>query len=120
MDLSGRQVSQKLEKPIAMAYRISVVKMEELMQQQIKFNFPERQHEERLEMSQEDHMFMESVSKSVKLVDGDTIFPNNRLVSEQRAINLKRKLSRNNKFHEDYKMFMANIFGQRLCCSCVT
>lgn len=40
------------------------------MQQQIKYDFPERQHEERLEMSQEDHMLMESVSKSLKLVDG--------------------------------------------------
>lgn len=40
------------------------------MQQQIKYDFPGRQHEERLEMSQEDHMLMESVSKSLKLVDG--------------------------------------------------
>ena len=40
------------------ANRISLVKIEELLQQQLKHDFPERQHEESLEMSQEDHEFM--------------------------------------------------------------
>ncbi len=80
-------------KQIVMAYRISVVKLDELTQQQIEQDFPERQHEERLEMSLEDRMFMESVSKSIKLVNGhysiglplrkgDTEFPNNCCVAE--------------------------------------
>ena len=113
----------KVGQPIVMAHRISVVRMEEFMQQQIKYDFPERQYEERLEMSQEDHMFMERVSNSVKLVDGhyriglplrngDTEFQNNRSVAVQRALNLKRKFSKNHKFHEEYKTFMANMFNK--------
>lgn len=53
-----------------MAHRISVVKLENLIRQQIKQDFPEREKEERLEMSQEDKLFMESVSASIKMVDG--------------------------------------------------
>ncbi|XP_075888907.1 leucine-rich repeat and coiled-coil domain-containing protein 1-like [Nelusetta ayraudi] len=75
-----------------MAHRISVVKLENLIRQQIKQDFPERE-KERLEMSQEDKLFMESVSASIKMVDGhysialplkkkDTQFPNNRCVAE--------------------------------------
>ena len=74
-------------------------------------------------MSQEDHMFMERVSNSVKLVDGhyriglplrngDTEFQNNHSVAVQRALNLKRKFSKNHKFHEEYKTFMANMFNK--------
>ncbi len=36
----------KTGKPAVMAHRFSVVKIEELMQQQIKYDFPERQQEE--------------------------------------------------------------------------
>lgn len=49
----------KIGKAMVMAHRISVVKMEELMQWQIKYDFPEHQHKECQEMSQEDRMFME-------------------------------------------------------------
>ncbi|XP_075867858.1 leucine-rich repeat and coiled-coil domain-containing protein 1-like [Nelusetta ayraudi] len=80
-------------KRVVMAHRISVVKLENLIRQQIKQDFPEREKEERLEMSQEDKLFMESVSASIKMVDGhysialplkkkDTQFPNNRCVAE--------------------------------------
>lgn len=68
--------------------------MEALLQQQIKSDFPEHQREERLEMSQEDHAFMEKVSRSVKLHEGhysirlplrndEAEFPNNRRLAEQ-------------------------------------
>ena len=82
------------------ANKISVIKIEDLLQQQINMDFPEHQHKERSEMSMEDHRFMESVSKTVKLVDGHYCiglplkdegldFPNNRCVAEQRASSLK-------------------------------
>ena len=101
------------------ANRISLVKIEELLQQQLKHDFPERQHEERLEMSQEDHAFLKKVSNSVKLNEGhysiglplrndNAEFPNNRCLAEQRAISLKRKLLKNTPFHEEYKRFMAD------------
>ena len=110
---------QGTEKAV-MANRISLVKLEELLQQQMKYDFPERQQEERLEMSQEDLAFLKKVSKSVTLHEGHYViglplrddevkFPNNRCLAEQRAIGLRRKLSKNIKFHEEYKLFMADI-----------
>lgn len=106
-------------KPVVTANRISVIKLENLLRQQIKMDFPEHRHEERTEMSKEDHKFMESVSKTVKLVDGHYCiglplregldFPNNRCVAEERALNLKRKFLRNSKFYEG---FMADILDK--------
>lgn len=116
----------RIGKPVIMANRISLIKLEDLLQQQIKMDFPEHQHEERTEMSKEDHKFMESVSKTVKLVDRHYCiglplkeegldFPNNRCVAEERALNLKRKFLRNSKFYEEYKGFVGRYFVQRFC-----
>ncbi|XP_034074694.1 uncharacterized protein LOC117547890 [Gymnodraco acuticeps] len=91
----GRSDTTRWIKPVVTANRISVVEIEELLKQQVKLDFPEHQHKERLEMSREDHKFMESVSNSVKLVDGHYSiglplkekgldFPNNRRVAEQK------------------------------------
>lgn len=85
------------------ASRISLFKLEELLQQQMKYDFPEGPHKERLEMSQEDHAFMEKVSHSIQLHEGHysirlplrndkAEFPNNRCLAEQRALSLKAKL----------------------------
>ncbi len=74
--------------PQVMANRISVVSLDNLIQQQMSYDFPECKHAEKLEMSIEDRQFMESVSQSIKLVDGhycidlplkkkDVAFPNN-------------------------------------------
>lgn len=63
---------------------------------------------------------MESVSKSVRLVDRHYSiglplreegldFPYNRCVAEQRALNLKLKFLWNNKFYEEYKSLRADI-----------
>lgn len=94
-----------------------------MLQQQIKMDFPEHQHKERSEMSMEDHRFLESVSKTVKLVDGHYCiglplkdggleFPNNQCVAEQRALNLKRKFLWNSKFFQEYKDFMVDILSK--------
>ncbi|KAJ8367292.1 hypothetical protein AAFF_G00323530 [Aldrovandia affinis] len=102
------------------ANRISIANIEELLIQQYNTDFPERSYEDRTEMSREDHQFMRSVSKSAELVDGHYCIglplrsetanmPNNRCVAEQRAIGLKRKLSKNPDLHEDYKDFMTGI-----------
>lgn len=102
------------------AHRISVVQLDELLQQQIRHDFPEQRHEERLEMSIEDHIFMERVTQSAKLVDGhysiglplrkeEAEFPNNRCVAEQRALSLKKKLRKSPQFQEDYVKFMSDI-----------
>lgn len=47
-----------------MSHRISVVEQEELLQQQVKHDFPEHHHEEQLELSREDHLFMERVRQA--------------------------------------------------------
>lgn len=62
--------STRAGKPAVMANRISVTRVEDLLQQQLKLDFPEHQLKERVEMSKEDHKFMESVFTSVKVVDG--------------------------------------------------
>lgn len=102
-----------------MAHSI-VVQLDELLQQQIRHDFPERQHEEHLKMSTEDHVFIDRVTQSAKMVNGDysiglplrkedAEFPSNRCVAEQRAFNLKRKLSKSPQMREDYVKFMADI-----------
>lgn len=83
----------KSENLVVMAQRISVVKLENFIRQQIKLDFPKRQKEERLEKLHENKLFLESVSASIKLRDGhysialplkkkDTQFPNNQCVAE--------------------------------------
>lgn len=110
-------------RPTVEAHRISVARLDELLQQQAVHDFPERQHEEGLEMSREDHVFMERVSQSAQLVDGhytiglplravEAEFPNNRRMAEQRALGLKRKLAKSPQFHKDYVKFMTDIFDK--------
>ena len=100
--------------------RLSVVEIEELLRQQYNADFPERDCEEKEELSQEDHKFMTLVESSAKLEDGHYCIslplkdetrkmPNNRCIAEQRAISLKRKLKRHESFHEDYKAFMKDV-----------
>ncbi|KAL0177328.1 hypothetical protein M9458_026222, partial [Cirrhinus mrigala] len=103
--------------------RISVARLEELWAQQFKCDFPESAQSEQLEMSKEDQLFMDRVSESTKLVNGhysiglplknkDVKMPNNRAVAEQRALNLKKKLQRNQTFKEDYVNFMNDVISK--------
>lgn len=73
-------------------------------------------------MSKEEQLFMDRDSESAKLVDGhysielllknkDVRMPNNRAVAEQRALNLKKKLQRNQMFKEGYISFMNDNKG---------
>lgn len=103
--------------------RISVARLEELWAQQFKCDFPENAQSEQLEMSKEDQLFMDRVSESTKLVNGhysiglplknkDVKMPNNRAVAEQRALNMKKKLQRNQTFKEDYVSFMNDVISK--------
>lgn len=103
-----------------MANRISVVTLENLIQQQMRYDFPECEQAENLEMSIEDRQFMKSVSQSIKLVDGhycidlplkkkDVMFPNNYVVASLRSQFLKRKFKRNSAFYMDYCSFMEDM-----------
>lgn len=99
---------------------ITVMEIEQLLIKQYNTDFPERQYEEKAEMSQEDKQFMQSVQNNTKFENGhyhvklplkdETVrMPNNRCVAELRAANLKRKLQKNLKFCEDYNGFMKGI-----------
>lgn len=102
------------------ANRISVSKLDELWDQQFKSDFPERERNEKQEMSREDLQFLEIATESATIVDGHYSIalplrnkrikmPNNRKVAEQRALHLKRKLERNTSFHAEYSAFMSNV-----------
>ncbi|KAL7880976.1 hypothetical protein SRHO_G00032300 [Serrasalmus rhombeus] len=101
--------------------RISVAKLEELWQLQFKQDFPDAGQNENIEMSKEDYQFMAKVSQSAKLVDGhysiclplrnkSMCIPNNRSVAEQRALNLRKRFTRDVKLHSEYAAFMDNLF----------
>lgn len=100
--------------------RISVAKLEELWQLQFKQDFPDAGQNEDIEMSKDDHQFIDMVSQSSKLVDGhysvclpvknkSLCMPNNRSVAEQRALNLRKRFSRDVKFHAEYIAFMDDL-----------
>ncbi len=100
--------------------RITVMKLNELWEQQFKADFPECVQEEQMGMSKEDHQFMDFVSHSVKLINGHyhiglplrnekVAMPNNRAIVEQHALSLQRKFRRNAAFHSDYTTFMENV-----------
>ena len=118
--MRGPTSEEDTEWPHLTVNRISVERLEELTQQQMKYDFPECQSAERLEMSGEDKQFMGSVSQSAELIDGhysislplrnrDFKFPNNRATAVQRAEGLRRKFLRNQEFHREYTKFMNEI-----------
>ncbi|XP_051778811.1 uncharacterized protein LOC127526691 [Erpetoichthys calabaricus] len=93
---------------------------EQMLLLQYNIDFPERSCEEKEEMSQKNIKFMCIASDTASLVNGhycinlpfrdETLkVPNNRCVAEQRAIGIKRKLTKYPTFHEDYKIFMKDI-----------
>lgn len=103
--------------------RIAIDSVEHLLIQQYNHDFPERHCDERSEMSQEDHKFMESVYSSACLMDGHYYIslptrklcvqmPNNRSSVLQRVLNLKSKLRRNPAFHEEYTVFMNDMLSK--------
>ncbi|KAK7879138.1 hypothetical protein WMY93_034081, partial [Mugilogobius chulae] len=100
--------------------RISVARLEELWQLQFKQDFPDAGLTEELEMSKDDHQFISMVSQSAELKDGhysiclpvknkELQMPNNRSVAEQRALNLKKRFSRDKSYYKEYVAFMDGI-----------
>ncbi|KAL0176849.1 hypothetical protein M9458_029179, partial [Cirrhinus mrigala] len=111
------------DQPQVTVNRISVSKLDELWKQQFRTDFPETAQDELVAMSKEDIQFMDMVSQSVKLRDGhyciglpvrrkDVVLPNNRIVSEQRALNLQRKFWKDSAFHVDYTAFMEDVISK--------
>lgn len=100
--------------------RISVAKLDELWQLQFKQDFPDAGQCEDIEMSKDDHKFISMVSHSAELENGHYSvclpvkneklhLPNNRSVAEQRALNLKKRFSRDEGYYKEYVAFMDGI-----------
>ncbi|KAJ8377835.1 hypothetical protein AAFF_G00251540 [Aldrovandia affinis] len=116
----GSNIMETNKRTEVTANRISVAKLEELWQLQFKQDFPDAGQNEDIEMSKDDHQFMNMVSQSSKLMDGQysvclpirnksLCMPNNRSVAEQRVLNLRKRFSRDVKFHTEYVAFMEDI-----------
>ncbi|XP_043969743.1 uncharacterized protein LOC122829340 isoform X2 [Gambusia affinis] len=108
------------ETPHSFVNRISLVEIENLLIQQYNTDFPERNYEDKEELSQEDKAFLRSVEKTTVFKNGHYCvglplrneklqMPNNRSVAEQRIASLERKFRKSPEFFEDYKNFMEAI-----------
>ncbi|KAK7944963.1 hypothetical protein WMY93_000691 [Mugilogobius chulae] len=116
----GREAKQSDTWTKVTVNRISVARLEELWQLQFKQDFPDAGLTEELEMSKDDHQFISMVSQSAELKDGhysiclpvknkELQMPNNRSVAEQRALNLKKRFSRDKSYYKEYVTFMDGI-----------
>lgn len=105
------------------ANRISVARLEELWHQQFKMDFPDAEQSEDTEMSKEDHQFINMVSQLSQLKDcyysvclplrnKSICKPNNRSLAEQRALNLKKRFSKDADYYAEYVAFMEDIVNK--------
>ena len=115
--LGGKTDAQEIS-----ANRISVVKLDQLWEQQFKTDFPECIRDDK-EHSREDQQFLNLVSTSAKLVNGhycialplkerDICMPDNRSVAEQRTLNLKKRFKKDSSFHSEYTKFVSDMISK--------
>ena len=109
--------------PAATVNRISIERIEELLNKQYSHDFNEPTSEDKEEMSKDDERFMEIMKESVNLQDGhyilklpfkkeDVSLPNNQCVAKQRILGLKRRFERNEKFHREYTNFLSDVIKE--------
>lgn len=110
-------------RPVASVNRISIEKLETLLKQQYSHDFPEKEYEERPQISVEDLQFINMMSKETTLKDNhyylplplrnkDVVMPNNYQIAEQRALYLSKKFRNNPTFAEEYRSFMEDIIAK--------
>ncbi|KAJ8390519.1 hypothetical protein AAFF_G00103160 [Aldrovandia affinis] len=115
-----KELSEKEKPPHCSVNRITVTEIEKLLVQQYNTDFPERNYDDKEEMSQEDKQFMQSVKKTTTFENGHYSIglplrnhklpmPKNRCMAEQRLASLHRKFRKDPGFYEDYKCFMDNV-----------
>ncbi|KAJ8403145.1 hypothetical protein AAFF_G00360610 [Aldrovandia affinis] len=115
-----KELSEKEKPPHCSVNRITVTEIEKLLIQQYNTDFPERNYDDKEEMSQEDKQFMQSVKKTTTFENGHysiglplknhkLSMPKNRCMAEQRLASLRRKFRKDPGFYEDYKCFMDNV-----------
>lgn len=108
------------ERTLASVNRISIVHVERLLERQYAHDFPEKDYEEKAEMSADDQQFMQIASSSVTLKDGhyylplplrdrNISMPNNYQMVEQRMLPLKRKFQKDPVYATEYRDFLTDI-----------
>jgi len=112
--------SKGVEMATVTANRLSLDDLQELLVSQYNTDFNEKAYEEKSEMSLNDKKFLNIVNESVKVKEGhycinspfkaDTItMPNNRVVAEQRLLNLRRKFKRDPNYQREYTEFLSDV-----------
>ncbi|KAL2083621.1 hypothetical protein ACEWY4_021394 [Coilia grayii] len=105
------------------ANRISLIDLQELLVSQYNTEFNERVYEEKSEMSVDDKKFLNIANESVRVKKGhycinlpfkaDVItLPNNRVVAEQRLLNLKGKFKRDPNYKKEYTEFLSDVINK--------
>ena len=100
--------------------RISMENLKDLLISQYNNDFPEKDYEEKREMSVEDKEFMDLTTKSVTVKNGhyylplpfrdkDVRLPNNHDVAAQRTLSLSRRFRKDQIYAAEYKTFMENV-----------
>lgn len=116
----GRGCSARVEEATVTANRISLVDLQQLLVSQYNTDFNEKAYEERNEMSVDDKSFLNVVNESVSIRDGhycinlpfksdSVMMPNNRVVAEQRLLNLKRKFKRDANYQREYTEYINDV-----------
>lgn len=102
--------------------RLSVESLQLLLEKQYQSDFNEKIADNKEKMSRQEARFIEIMDQSVKLKDGhyslklpfkaqEVTLPNNRCIAQQRLIGLRRKMERNEKFHQEYASFLENVIS---------
>lgn len=102
------------------ANRISVENLKDLLIRQYNYDFPEKDYEEKREMSAEDKMFLNIATTSAELKDGhyhlllpfcdkDVTLPNNYEVAALRTLNLAKRFKKDSAYANEYRAFMEDV-----------
>lgn len=105
---------------VAMVNWISVANLKDLLIMQYNQDFPEKEYEEKKEISEGDKRFMEIASTSVVLKDRhyhlplpfrhkDRVMPDNYEMAEQHTLNLLKKFKRDAGYAVEYKNFVDDV-----------
>ena len=114
------RVREDVDRDTENCYKTSLVNLQEMLVSQYNTDFNEKAYEETSEMSVEDRKFMDIANGSVRIKDGHYCInlpikddklslPNNRIVAEQRLMNLRRKFKRDPDYQKEYSEFLDDV-----------
>ncbi|XP_030596228.1 uncharacterized protein LOC115787620 [Archocentrus centrarchus] len=117
--LNGNNGTCDVDHSSVVVNKISVSKLESMLNSQYNHDFNERTSEER-EISREDIRFLEVMESSATLQDNryclklpfkrpDVILPNSFTVAKQRILGLRRKFISDSQFHKEYSSCLKEV-----------